>query len=508
MSAPSSEPVAGATRTTRRGLTVAALLLAMFMAAMETTVVATAMPTAVDELGGLPLYGWAFSAYLVAATVTQPIYGKLADLYGRKPVMLVALALFVVGSTACGLAPTMLALVAMRALQGLGAGGMQPIALTIAGDLFDLEERARMQGVFGSVWALAGLVGPLLGGLVVSVASWRWVFFLNVPFGVAAAVVLATALHEGVERKARALDLAGALVLVLAILAALVGDRGALGALAWPASALLVALFVFVEKRAREPVLPMSLLAKPFMAVSSLAGALTGAAMMVAITYLPLWAQAVRGTTPTEAGATVAPMILTWPVASAISGRLVPRVGFRPLIRAGLVVVALSVVALALSVRPGVGVGWTRLASAGFGVGMGLANSALIIAVQTRVAWDERGVATASTLFFRTIGGALGVGAMGKLVAAALGDSAAKLGLLGGHGAAVDEAALAATRGPLALALSRVFVVVAALGAAALAAGWFFPEDRTVSDDVDQGGSRSRPRGAADGDAKDHGSEA
>ena len=180
-------------RRTHRGLTVVALLLGMFLAAMEMTVVSTAMPTVVGELGGLHLYAWAFSGYMLTATVTVPIYGKLADLKGRKPVMLAGLALFLLGSSACGLSGSMWQLVAARAVQGLGAGAIQPIALTIVGDLFDVRERGRMQGIFGAVWGIAGLAGPLLGGAIIHLASWRWVFFVNVPFGLGCAAVLALA---------------------------------------------------------------------------------------------------------------------------------------------------------------------------------------------------------------------------------------------------------------------------------------------------------------------------
>src|SRR5512140_3391629 len=197
----------GLPRQTNRPLTVVSLLLGLFLAAMEMTVVSTAMPTAVGDLGGLHLYAWAFSAYMLTATVTVPIYGKLADLRGRKPVMLVGLALFLAGSFACGHADSMAELIAFRALQGLGAGAVQPIGLTIVGDLFDVEQRARMQGVFGAVWGLAGLAGPLLGGAIVHSLGWRWVFYVNLPCGVGAAAVLAWAYHERVERHSHKLDL-------------------------------------------------------------------------------------------------------------------------------------------------------------------------------------------------------------------------------------------------------------------------------------------------------------
>src|SRR3954467_6655002 len=211
---------------TNRPLTVVSLLLSLSMAAMEMTVVSTAMPTVVGDLGGIHYYSWVFTAYLLTSTVTVPIYGKLADLYGRKPVLLAGIAIFLVGSMASGLAQGIGALIAFRALQGLGAGAMQPTTLTIVGDIYNLEERARMQGVFGAVWGVAGLIGPLLGGIIVKYLSWRWVFFINVPFGIAAAALLVVSLHENVEHRRHSLDRAGASLLTLGLAALLFGTHG------------------------------------------------------------------------------------------------------------------------------------------------------------------------------------------------------------------------------------------------------------------------------------------
>ncbi len=220
---------------TSRPWTVVALLLGFFLAAMEMTVVSTAMPTAVGDLGGIQLYAWAFASYMLAATVTVPVYGKLADLHGRKPVMLAGIALFLGGSFACGQAGSMEQLIAFRTVQGLGAGAIQPIALTIVGDLFDVHQRARMQGLFASVWGIAGLAGPLLGGAIVHWLSWRWVFYVNVPAGLGCAVVLAVAYHERLERHQHRLDVAGAALLTAAVVLLLAAARSrAAGAVALP----------------------------------------------------------------------------------------------------------------------------------------------------------------------------------------------------------------------------------------------------------------------------------
>ncbi len=467
-------------RKTNRPLTVVALLLGLFLAAMEMTVVSTAMPTAVGDLGGLHLYAWAFSAYMLTATVSVPIYGKLADLRGRKPVMLVGIALFLSGSMACGRAGSMGALVAFRALQGLGAGAIQPMALTIVGDLFDVRERGRMQGVFGAVWGVAGLVGPLLGGAIVHWLSWRWVFYVNVPLGLGCAAVLQAAYHEKVERHEHRLDLAGALLLAGTVLAVLTATRSrAMGSWALPAAIVLGLLFVMVERHAAEPLLPLDLFAHRVIGVASATGALVGAAMIATVTFVPLYVQSVLGGSPTVAGSAIAPMVIGWPIASAVSGRVLHRVGYRPLIRGGLAVSFLAALGLALLLRPGASAWLPRLFTGLYGIGLGLANTPTVIAVQTSVPWNRRGVATASTMFFRTIGGTLAVGVLGGLLAASLASGPATPEqveqLLGPERALLDPALLSSLSSVLQVGMIRLFWALAGIAGAALAVGMAFP---------------------------------
>jgi len=467
-------------RITSRPLTVVALLLGLFLAAMEMTVVSTAMPTVVAELGGLPLYAWAFAGYMLATTVTVPIWGKLADLKGRKPVLLAGVGLFLAGSLACGQADSMEALIAWRAVQGLGAGAMQPVTFTIVGDLFDVHERGRMQGLFGAVWGLAGLVGPIVGGLIVHTVGWRWIFWVNLPFGLASAAVLAVAYHERPERHEHRLDVAGAALLATAVVAALlaVRSRGA-GLVAIPVALAATAAFLAVERRAREPLLPLDLFAQRVMAVSSAAGALMGAAMLGTVTYVPLWVQSVLGLPPTAAGAAIAPMALGWPLASAISGRLVPRLGYRRLLFAGFATSAVAAVLLALVLRPGARLLAVQAVMALYGAGLGLANPPLLIAIQTSVPWNRRGVATASTLFFRTIGGTLAVGLLGGVLANALAGTGADPAfvekLLGPERGMLDATAVASVAGALQGAMGIVFWSGAAIACAAFTVVLAFP---------------------------------
>jgi EmrB/QacA subfamily drug resistance transporter len=467
-------------KTTHRPLTVVALLLGMFLAAMEMTVVSTAMPTAVGDLGGIHLYAWAFAAYMLTATVTVPVYGKLADLHGRKPVMLCGIALFLVGSFACGHAGSMSALIAFRALQGLGAGAIQPIALTIVGDLFNVEERGRWQGVFGAVWGVAGLIGPLLGGAIVHYLSWRWVFYVNLPLGLACAVVLSVAYHERVERHDHRLDLLGAALLTATVVAALAAARSReAAAVAAPLALVGLALFLVVERRAREPLLPLDLFRQRVMGAASATGALVGAAMIAMVTYVPLYVQSVLGANPTAAGSAIAPMAIGWPIASALGGRLLTRTGYRVLIRGGLLLTALAATALALFLRPGVSLGLPRLLTALYGLGLGFANTPLVIAVQSSVPWNRRGVATASTMFFRTIGGTLAVGILGGVLASALTGSGAPPGavdrLLGPERAGLDPALVTSLSGALQGGMSRIFWTICVIAFGALAVSLAFP---------------------------------
>ena len=467
---------------TNRPATVVALLCALFMAAMEMTVVSTAMPTVIGELGGIRLYSWVFTAYMLTATVTVPMYGKLADLYGRKPILLLGVVLFMVGSVASGASHSIHELIAFRALQGLGAGAMQPVTMTVVGDLFEVEERARMQGLFGAVWGFAGIVGPLLGGYIVKLLSWRWVFYINVPFGIACIAILAFAFHERVEKKRHTLDLGGAALLSGAVLLLLTGSGG--GARApylLGGAVVLVGLFLMVEQRAREPMLPLPLFRRRIMLVTTAIGTLLGAVMIAATTFIPLHVQAVMGGSPTDAGSAIAPMVIGWPIASALSGRILVRVGFRPLVWVGLGIAATAAVTLAFLVTPNVSLGATRATMALLGVGLGLSNTALVIAVQSSVEWRQRGVATASTMFFRTIGGTLAVGTLGSIVARELAatpgipENAANTLLGPSHGRELGPELVKTLGGALESGLHTAFWVIAALAITSFLVGLAFP---------------------------------
>lgn len=466
-------------RVTNRPLTVAALLLSMFMAAMEATVVGTAMPTVISELGGLALYGWVGSAYLLTGTVSVPLYGKLADLYGRKPIVLIGIALFLGGSVASGFAGSIGALIVARAVQGLGAGAMQPIALTIIGDIFTIEERGRIQGFFGAVWGIAGVSGPLVGGALVHALSWRWVFWINVPFGIASAAVLMMSYREQRARTQVSIDWVGAAVLTGASLCLLLGVGRELPAVTLPAALGLGLLFIWVERRAKDPVVPLDMVMRRPIFVASLSATLLGAAMTAAVMFVPLYVQGVLGGTPTEAGSTIAPMLVGWPIASAITSRMLVRTGFRAPIWLGSVVVAATLVTFALQIGAHASVIAMQATMFVYGLGMGLANTALLIAVQSSVAYGQRGVATAASMFARSMGGAIGVGALGAVLAATLGaglrPEVVRTLLDADHRAHGAHALDPSVIGVLAAGLAPVFWTTAALAVVNLVVVAFYP---------------------------------
>jgi EmrB/QacA subfamily drug resistance transporter len=464
-------------------------MLTLFLVSMESTVVSTGMPTIVGQLGGLEAYSWVFTAFMLASTTTVPLYGKLSDLFGRRPVYAVSMAIFLFGSILCGLAQTMPQLIAFRALQGIGAGGLLPLVFIIIGDLFSLEERARIQGLFSGVWGVSSLVGPLLGGFIVDRTSWQWIFLINIfPAPLAAALVWFAWIDRprpaGVARPA--IDYLGAVLLTSGAVALLLGlsDLGA--PWAWAAiggAILLLAALVVVELRAADPVLPIGLFRDRMFAVACGHGVLAGCAMFGSSAFVPLFVQGVQGTTATEAGAALTPMLLAWVFSSIIGTRLLLRIGYRSVALAGMV--SLTVGALMLTqVSATTGRVPLMVYLALMGFGMGLSIPAFLIAVQSAVERRKLGTATSTLQFSRSIGGALGIGIMGAVLSSALAGSLAAAGiepgavsingLLEGGGARVDPA----LREALSAGVRGVFTVAFVASALGLGVTLLAPRGR------------------------------
>jgi EmrB/QacA subfamily drug resistance transporter len=412
-------------------LVTAGIMLSLFLASMESTVVATAMPTIVGQLGGLEHYSWVFSAFMLASTTAVPLYGKLSDIYGRRKLYVSAMALFLIGSVWCGWANNMTQLIFARALQGIGAGGIMPLAFILIGEMFTLEQRAKMQGLFSGVWGVSSIIGPLLGGFFVDQLSWRWIFYINVVPGLLAAALVAFAWRDQARSHERpAVDYAGAALLTVSVVMLLLGLMGS-GISSWVLIAAALVLFIlllWVERRAADPVLPLSLFRDGLFSTATAHGILTGWALFGSVSFIPLFVQAVLGTSATQAGITITPMLLGWVTASIVGTRLMLTIGYRKL---GLIGTAAFTVGAFLMSTAGMNTSQISLMIfvALMGIGMGLSIPSFLIAVQTSVERRQLGTATSTLQFSRSIGGTLGVSVMGAALSARLATNLSASGL-------------------------------------------------------------------------------
>ncbi len=411
----------------KRIYTVFALMLATFLTAVDVTIVETAMPRIVGSLGGFSLLTWVITAYMLTATATMPVYGKLADLFGRKRTFTIGAVIFVAGSALCGLAQSMPQLILFRAIQGLGAGAIQPVVQTIIGDIFTPAERAKWQAWFSGVWGFSAMVGPLIGGLVVDYADWRYLFYINFPLGGLALAMLWRFLEEKLEPRQVQIDYLGSVTMtggITFLLMALLtggthyewGSPQILGMLG--AAAALLALFFWQERRAPDPMLPLGLFRIRLIGIAVLASFMVGGVMYGMTVYLPVWAQGVQGFSATRSGASLLWLSIGWPLTSIIGGRFILRMGIRPAALAGLVCNLLSALMLVVMGRMLGYLPEVALAAITFvlGCGMGFSTMAFILGVQHSVQWAQRGVATAALTFVRVLGGLIWVSVMGGVM--------------------------------------------------------------------------------------------
>jgi MFS family permease len=480
-----------------RRMVIAALLLAMMVTAVEQLVVSPAMTTIITQLKGFEIFPWVVSAYLLAATVSTPIYGKLADLFGRKPVLLFGLTLFSVGSVLSGTSMSMPQLIGMRAIQGLGAGAVGPVVLTMLGDMFTLKERAQVQAVFSSVWGLSSIGGPLVGGYLTDFLGWRFVFFLCVPFAVTAILLLIYYVSEpAVERTVAPIDWAGAALLTTGLSAllwvVLDGSRRGwiVNASLLATSAILIILFVIREHHAADPILPLDLMTRPVIGTSLFGSLFFGGILFGLETYVPLYVQGVRGGNATSSGLALMPLFISWAISAALAARALVHHGFR---RAGLIGSGLVVMGLLMLVTGASFPSWSRplfgVGLAIVGTGMGPTSISFILAIQHAVTWGQRGVATGAATFSRTIGGAVGVGLLGAALAWELGLRFAVAGAGGIDVAAalrpethrdlrVDQLSLVRTN--LALTLRDVYILITLFAVVSLVCAFWLPGRRAT----------------------------
>ncbi|MFD6055469.1 MDR family MFS transporter [Agromyces sp. NPDC060279] len=445
-------------------------MLATGLIAIDSTILATAVPSIVRDLGGFAQFPWLFSVYLLAQAVSVPVYAKLADTVGRKPIMLVGIGLFLLGSVLCGFAWDMTSLIVFRAVQGLGAGAVMPVSITITGDIYTVRERARVQGYIASVWAASSVIGPTLGGLFAGYLDWRWIFFINIPLCIIAAVVLWRRYHESLGREKHTIDVSGSIVLTLGltllILAVLEGGQ-AWSWLSWQSlgafgvGAALIVAFVFIELRAKEPVLPLWVFSRRLIVTTSLISLGVGAVLIGLTSYVPTFLEVSAGSSPLVAGLAVAALTLGWPISASQSGRLYLRLGFRTTALIGLAIaIAGSAALIAASFVPNP---WTAaLACFIVGLGLGLVASPTLIAAQSSVPWSERGVVTGANMFLRSVGSAVGVAVFGAVANGVIERSG-----LGDHSPVAVQGAATA-----------VFVAVIVAAAATIVAALVMPRAR------------------------------
>ncbi len=455
-------------------------MLSVGLVAIDATILATAVPSVVKDLGGFSQFPWLFSTYLLAQAVSVPIYGKFADMVGRKPIMMLGIALFVIGSVLCGVAWSMGSLIAFRAIQGLGAGAVAPMAMTIIGDIYTLSERARVQGYVASVWGVSSVIGPTLGGVFSDYLSWRWIFFVNIPVGAAAAFVLWRRFSEDVTRKKHAIDYTGAVLLTagcsLLILGLLEGgvewawgSATSIGILV--AGVVLLVLFGFVERRAAEPILPPWVFRHRVLNGTGAASLVVGVLLIGLTSYVPLYAQSILGRGALVAGLAVAALTIGWPIAAAIAGRFYLRIGFRDTALMGAVFV-LAGAAILLTVDAGSTVYHLSFACFVIGIGLGFIASPALVAAQSYVDWTNRGVVTGTNLFARSIGSAVGIAAFGAI---ANGVVAHRLGAKPGN---LEDV----SRGILEPAIHDVYAAAAVAAVVLLAAIFIIPRRITTAD--------------------------
>lgn len=416
------------TQHIQRGRVLIGLMLTMGLAAMDTSIVATAIPAIVRDLGGFTLFAWVFSIYTLVQAVTIPICSKLSDLYGRKPVLLAGIVIFILGSVLSGASWSMVTLILFRGVQGIGAGVIQPVISTVAGDLYSIEERARIQGWISSVWGISAVIGPAIGGFFTVYASWRWIFYINVPIGIFAFGMIALYLHENIERRQHRIDYLGSVLLAFGVgllILGLLSGGVQWDWLSWPSflvftlGVLLMAAFVWHQGRTAEPIMPLWVFSNRVLIGSNLATLALGLISIGLVTFLPTYAQGVLGVSAIVAGFALAVMSISWPLSSSFSGWLYMGIGFRNTALVG-AIICLGASSIFVLLPEVTSIYVVATGSFIMGAGLGLLSTPLLVGLQSVVDWNRRGVITGSNLFARQLGQTVGAAIFGGIANASL----------------------------------------------------------------------------------------
>jgi len=449
-----------------------ALMVATFLSAIEGTIVSTATPAIVNKLGGIELIGWVFAIYLLTSAVTTPIFGKLADLFGRKKIFIIGTSLFLIGSMLCGLSQSMGQLIVFRGIQGIGAGAVIPITFTIIGDIFTFEQRAKVQGLFSSVWGIAGLFGPLVGGFLVDFVSWHWIFFLNLPFGLIAIWIIGKHLEERIEKQKRKIDYGGAITFTIGSTALLYLLLSGGSSFQWNSVMtyvllvvviLFIGVFIRIQMKHPVPLIPIKLFQNREILIPNLVSFLASIILIGLTTYIPLWIQNVLHQGATFSGFILLPMSIGWPLGATIGSRYLIKVGPKPVSLIGISLLTLASLTLPLITTSSpiwmmVGIIFVM------GLGFGLSITTFTIVVQSAVGWELRGAATSSNTFVRTLGQAIGVAVLGSFLNQQIGSTP--------------------TSASLATGIHDIFLIMAGIAVISLAVTFLVPKKRREEEEV------------------------
>ncbi|MED1203309.1 MDR family MFS transporter [Heyndrickxia acidicola] len=485
-------------KKTNTKMVTIALFVATFLTAIEGTIVSTAMPTIISDLRGIELMNWVFSIYLLTSAVTVPVFGKLADLFGRKHVFLIGTIVFLIGSALCGLAHTMEQLILFRAIQGIGAGAVMPVTNTIIADIYPHEKRAKMLGLTSLAWGIAGVIGPLVGGFFVDQLSWHWVFYINIPFGLASILMVMSSLHESIEKTKKSIDVWGAITFSSGMLALLYGlqkagdthDWGSPSVIGLFACAVIfLAGFIFIETKVKEPMIPLMLFRIQSISVSNVVALLVSVVLIGLNVYIPMWVQGGLGYNATISGLMLAPMSITWMIGSFWGGKIHLSRGSRFSVALGMIVITVSMFWLALFTlhTPSI---MFYLLSALMGIGFGIVVTITIISAQSSVDWSMRGAATASNIFSRNLGQSVGAAVLGTYFNASIASKLQNqphgqamgpnsLNQLINHTSAARLPAVIRTalRSVLESGLHHLFIIIAVVSLLGFAVSFLFPRE-------------------------------